>query len=58
MGDYGKNWLLTNDAGSGPYVIQEIKLEEYLLGKKYASTGTDGKRTRRSSLRFSPPTTR
>lgn len=35
MGDYGKKWLLTNDAGSGPYQIQEIKLEEYLLGKKF-----------------------
>jgi peptide/nickel transport system substrate-binding protein len=33
MGDYGKNWLLTNDAGSGPYQIQEIKLEEYMLAK-------------------------
>ncbi len=35
MGDYGKNWLLTNDAGSGPYQIQEIKLEEYMLAKKF-----------------------
>ncbi|ATW27289.1 ABC transporter substrate-binding protein [Candidatus Formimonas warabiya] len=35
MGDYGKNWLLTSDAGSGPYMIKEIKLEEYLLGQKF-----------------------
>jgi peptide/nickel transport system substrate-binding protein len=33
-GDYGKQWLLTNDAGSGPYTILEFPLEEYcLLGK-------------------------
>ncbi len=35
MGDYGKSWLLTHDAGSGAYEIAEIKLEEYLLGKKF-----------------------
>ncbi|MDI3480590.1 MAG: peptide/nickel transport system substrate-binding protein [Tepidanaerobacteraceae bacterium] len=35
MGDYGKKWLLTHDAGSGPYEIQEVKLEEYLIGKKF-----------------------
>jgi len=35
MGDYGKEFLLTHDAGSGPYTIKEIKLEEYLLGEKF-----------------------
>lgn len=35
MGDYGKKWLLTHDAGSGPYVVKDIKLEEYLLGQKF-----------------------
>jgi len=35
MGDYGKKWLLTNDAGSGPYKIKEMKLEEYLLAEKF-----------------------
>ncbi|HHY96033.1 MAG TPA: ABC transporter substrate-binding protein, partial [Firmicutes bacterium] len=35
FGDYGKKWLLTNDAGSGPYKIKEMKLEEYLLMEKF-----------------------
>jgi peptide/nickel transport system substrate-binding protein len=30
-GDYGKKWLLTNDAGSGPYKVKEMKTEEYLI---------------------------
>jgi len=29
MGDYGKEWLLTHDAGSGPY-----KIKEHLVGEK------------------------
>ncbi|NLS44296.1 MAG: ABC transporter substrate-binding protein [Firmicutes bacterium] len=35
FGDYGKRWLLTNDAGSGPYMLKEMKLEEHLLAKKF-----------------------
>ncbi|KKL59268.1 hypothetical protein LCGC14_2217040, partial [marine sediment metagenome] len=31
MGDYGKDYLLTHDAGSGPYMVKEFQLEEYLL---------------------------
>ena len=34
-GDYGKEWLLTHDAGSGPYKVTEFPLEEYLLMEKY-----------------------
>ncbi len=34
-GDYGKEYLLTNDAGSGPYMVKEFPLEEYLLMEKY-----------------------
>jgi len=30
-GDYGKDWLLTHDAGSGPYTVKEFPLEEFLL---------------------------
>jgi peptide/nickel transport system substrate-binding protein len=33
-GDYGKEWLLTNDAGSGPYRVAEFPLEEYILMEK------------------------
>jgi len=33
-GDFGKNWLLTHDAGSGPYKVKEFPLEEYLLMEK------------------------
>jgi peptide/nickel transport system substrate-binding protein len=35
FGDYGKTWLLTNDAGSGPYRAVDIKLEEYVLAEKF-----------------------
>lgn len=35
LGDYGKKWLLTNDAGSGPYTVKEMKMEEYLLAEKF-----------------------
>jgi len=34
-GDYGKEWLLTHDAGSGPYKVVEFPLEEYLLMEKF-----------------------
>lgn len=27
-GDYGKNYLLTHDAGSGPYMTQEVAIQE------------------------------
>ena len=30
-GDYGKTWLNTNDAGSGPYKVKEIRTEEYVI---------------------------
>ena len=33
-GDFGKEWLLTNDAGSGAYTVKEFPLEEYLLMEK------------------------
>jgi len=32
FGDYGKEWLLTHDAGSGPYMVKEVKLAEYVIG--------------------------
>lgn len=35
-GDYGKEWLLVNDAGSGPYKVREMKTEEYLVMERYA----------------------
>ena len=31
MGDYGREYLLTHDAGSGPYMVKDFHLEEYLL---------------------------
>ena len=34
-GDYGKEWLLTHDAGSGPYQVAEFPLEEYLLMDRF-----------------------
>lgn len=35
-GDYGKEWLLTNDAGSGPYTAVEFSLAEYLRMERFA----------------------
>ena len=35
MGNYGKEWLLTNDAGSGPYMVKDMRLEEHLLMEKF-----------------------
>jgi len=34
FGDYGKGWLVTHDAGSGPYKVKEMKTAEYLLMEK------------------------
>lgn len=34
-GDYGMNWLLTHDAGSGPYMVKEMKMEEYLHAVRF-----------------------
>ena len=34
-GDYGKDWLLTNDAGTGPYMVTDFQLEEFLQMEKY-----------------------
>jgi peptide/nickel transport system substrate-binding protein len=35
LGDYGKKWLLTHDAASGPYMVKEMKMEDYLLAEKF-----------------------
>jgi peptide/nickel transport system substrate-binding protein len=34
FGDFAKEWLQTNDAGSGPYKVKEFPLEQYLLMEK------------------------
>ena len=36
FGDYGMNWLTTHDAGSGPYVISDINVSEYVKCTKFA----------------------
>lgn len=30
FGDFAKDWLVTHDAGSGPYMVKEMKTAEYL----------------------------
>jgi peptide/nickel transport system substrate-binding protein len=35
MGNYAKEWLLTHDAGSGPYQAKDVRLEEYVLMEKF-----------------------
>ncbi len=34
-GDYGKKWLLTNDAGSGPYTVKEMKMAERFVAVRF-----------------------
>lgn len=34
-GDYGKDWLITHDAGSGPYKVKVMKTEEYIVAEKF-----------------------
>ena len=35
MGDYGKEWLQSNDAGSGPYKVKEIVQQSHVLLERY-----------------------
>lgn len=35
FGDYGTAWLQTNDAGSGPYKVKEVKQGEYVLLEQF-----------------------
>lgn len=35
FGDYGKNWYLTHDAGTGPYKVIDVKMEEFVLTEKF-----------------------
>jgi peptide/nickel transport system substrate-binding protein len=35
LGDYGKEYLLTHDAGSGAYKLKEMRLEEYVLMERF-----------------------
>ena len=35
FGDYGKEWLVTHDAGSGPYKVKEMKTAEGLMMEQF-----------------------
>ncbi len=35
FGDYGKAWLLANDAGSGAYTIKEVKQQQQVIAVKF-----------------------
>lgn len=35
FGDYGKQWLINHDAGSGPYVVTEMRLQEHLIAERF-----------------------
>lgn len=35
FGDYGMNWLISADAGSGPYMFEELSGKSYVMCKKY-----------------------
>ncbi|MGD9567099.1 MAG: ABC transporter substrate-binding protein [Sedimentibacter sp.] len=34
-GDYGRDWLLTHDAGSGPYTVTELKQQQHVIAVKF-----------------------
>lgn len=34
-GDYGKKWLLANDAGSGAYQVKEMKMAEHFVAVRF-----------------------
>jgi len=35
MGDYGRAWLLTNDAGSGPYMVTEFVQQSHMTATQF-----------------------
>lgn len=35
FGDYGKDWLITNDAGSGPYMAQELVQQSHFTATQF-----------------------
>lgn len=35
LGDYGTDWLLTHDAGSGPYVMLECDVNDHLKAERF-----------------------
>lgn len=35
FGDFATEWLLTHDAGSGPYRVKQVQLEEFVLLEKF-----------------------
>lgn len=35
MGDYGREWLITHDAGSGPYTVKELQQQAYLYAVRF-----------------------
>lgn len=45
FGDYGKEWLNTHEAGSGPYKLKEINMGEYYVMEKFDNywAGWEGK---------------
>lgn len=51
-GDYGKDWLLTHDAGSGPYQVAEFPLEEFLLMDRFDEWWGEFREDAPDQLRF------
>ena len=35
FGDYGKGWLITHDAGSGPYMVSEMRIQEHMIAERF-----------------------
>jgi len=54
FGDYGKDYLLTHDCGSGPYKVKEMKTEEYLLMERFADYWAETAADAPEQLKFKP----
>lgn len=63
LGDYGQDWLLTHDAGSGAYKVVEVVLEEYVKMERFKDYWGEFADDAPTDVTFmatalSPPTTR
>ena len=60
MGDYATEWLLTHDAGSGPYTVKEVVLEDHVYMtrfKDYWGSMVDNAADEIQMLALAQPTT-
>jgi peptide/nickel transport system substrate-binding protein len=52
MGDYGKDWMQSHDAGSGPYMVKEIVQQSHLYLERYDGFWGGWKENAPDALKF------